>query len=315
MTASKKLKVAVYTCNVGNYDIILPPRVPANGVQYYCFTDRPQRRISGWKMLPLVQLPSVNRLDLVNRYHKFFPHRVLPGFDCSIYIDARIQVVGDILPWVEKWAKKNVAMICMKHPFRSTIFEEAERCEERGLFDSQEKRLLQQQLSTYYADGMPPNQELSQNSILLRFHDAPGLDESMELWWHHLLAYTRRDQISLPYILWKTELPAVLTDDIDLLIYIRRDLSSLRHISSKTGLPTALPDDITLCTSKPYFISHGHRRSGLKGLWQLIHLRRDNVWWYDVLCRIEWKLYPIKKVLRTLRGVTKGILSKQIGWR
>lgn len=286
MTENQTLNIAVYTCNVGNYDIVLPPRVPANGIPFYCFTDQPRRRVAGWTMLPLGHPLAVRRPDLVNRYHKFFPHRILPGVNCSIYIDARIKVFGDLLPWVKKWVARNVAMISTKHPKRVTIFEEAERCIERGLFDEHETNVLRQQIAAYRAEGMPATSPLSQNGILLRFHYAPGLDEAMELWWQQLLRYTKRDQLSLSYVLWKTGLPTVLTDDISLHVYHR-----------KAGLPTVFTDK-NHCPPSPYFVIYRHRKHGLKGVWQRIHFRRYDVWWCDVLCRLERSIQPMKKVLK-----------------
>lgn len=271
-------RIAVYTCVVGNYDIILPPRVFPDGVQYYCFTDRPKRKVFGWQMIPLVHPASVTRPDLVNRYHKIFPHRGLPQVKVSLYVDSNIRVIGDVTPWVEKIAAKGIAMALRKHPVRSTIFEEAARCKARGLFDQKERRVLEQQLAAYRAEGMPDDQQLSENGVLLRFHDAPGLSNAMELWWQQLIAYSPRDQISLPYVIWKT------------------------------GLSTTLVNDIDFRAPNPYFVYNSHRKNGLRGLWQGIYLRREDIWWCGVLFQIRRCVFP--KHYRLLKYRLIRLISK-----
>jgi hypothetical protein len=37
----------------------------------------------------------------------------------------------------------------------------------------------------------------------------------MSQWWSHLFEYTKRDQMSFNYILWKEKIPFVYLDEID----------------------------------------------------------------------------------------------------
>ena len=257
----KKPDIAVYTSIVGDYDYLLPPKVNPDGVRFYCFTDKPRRKVAGWQMLPLAQPPSVTNPVLINRYHKFFPYKVLPSVDYSLYVDGSIHIVGDVTAWVKKHASGEIGMVCLQHPVRKTIGDEIKRCEQAGLFGQEDIRLAQQQLAYYCEEGMPAMQQLSENTVLLRAHDHPDLETAMQLWWQQLNIYTKRDQLSLPYVIWKT------------------------------SFATTIVDDVNLRVPNPYFEWNAHRQNGLKGIWQGIYLRRDHVWWCRFLVKIRKKFY------------------------
>lgn len=267
----KKPDITVYTCIVGDYDYLLTPKVIPDGVRFYCFTDKPRRKVAGWQMLPLVQPSSVTDPVLINRYHKFFPYKVLPSVDYSLYVDGSIHIVGDVTTWVKKFTSKEIGMVCLQHPVRRTVFDEVERCEEAGLFSQEDVRLAQQQLADYCEEGMPAMQRLSENTVLLRAHDHPDLETAMELWWQQLNIYTKRDQLSLPYVIWKT------------------------------GFVTDMVNVVNLRTPNPYFVWNAHRRNGLKGVWQGIYLRRNHEWWCGLLVKIRQLLLPPQVGKKTIR--------------
>lgn len=255
------VNVVVYSCVVNNYDRLMPPRVLPEGVSFVCFTDVPKKRVKGWEMRPLAQPPEINDPALVNRYHKIFAHRVLPDADFSIYVDGNLRIEGDLRPLLAQLIASNVAMACPRHPERTNVIDEARFCEYWGKFDSNDKAMIGKQLAAYADDGMPKDLPLSANGLILRNHRAKGLDDAMSLWWGELLRFSRRDQISLPYVLWKIGLPYRLIEE-------------------------------NYATPNPYFSRFQHRRKGLQGLGQIVRLRRDE-WW----CRL---IYNAGKMFRRL---------------
>lgn len=257
----KGTKITVYTCIVGNYDLLMPPPVKPDGVRFFCFTDRPHRKVDGWEMLPLVHPSSINRPDLINRYHKLFPHHFLLDTEWSVYIDGNVRLIGNIFLIIDRMASKGAVLACPEHPRRSTIFEEAKACEVQGKFDQRDRDLISRQLAVYKAEGMPKDAPLAANYLVIRCHKSDVLDEAMKLWWEQLQIFTRRDQISLPYVLWKTGLAA-----------------------------TQIPKDIN--ESEPYYIRHRHKKSGINGWFQRIRLYRNEVIWYWVLYKLRKWLLP-----------------------
>lgn len=256
-----EIKIAVYTCIVDDYDVLLPPCVRSDGVRFFCFTDRTDRKVRGWEMLDLAHPSSVTRPDLINRYHKFFPYRVLPDVDWSIYIDGNIRLIGDIPSLIKRISAQGAVLGCPEHKQRSTILEEARACKELGKFDQRDKKLIKKQLAIYKAEGMPLDTPLTANYLIIRSHKSNELANAMELWWKQLQLFTRRDQISLPYVLWKTGLAATL---------IEKDVNE----------------------SEPYYTHYAHKISGISGWKQRIYLRRNEALWCRALYLLRKWLLP-----------------------
>ena len=77
-----------------------------------------------------------------------------------------------------------------------------------------------------------------------------ALEAAMELWWTQLKEFTKRDQLSLQYVLWKNDVP------------FHRWEWSFRE-------------------SNEFFQSYPHRRSFLRDTWTRCRVRKnDGVWWY-----------------------------------
>ena len=52
-------------------------------------------------------------------------------------------------------------------------------------------------------EGFPQNYGLPENNIIYRKHNKAEIISIMNDWWYMLEHYSRRDQLSLPYVLWK----------------------------------------------------------------------------------------------------------------
>jgi hypothetical protein len=55
--------------------------------------------------------------------------------------------------------------------------------------------------------GFPDAQGLIEAGVLLKNHRHEGLAPAMRLWWQLFERYRSRDQFSLPFVVWKHELP------------------------------------------------------------------------------------------------------------
>ena len=53
---------------------------------------------------------------------------------------------------------------------------------------------------------MPQNTTLLENKVIIRDHSRSNVKAAMDLWWNELRLYVKRDQLSLPYVLWKHQL-------------------------------------------------------------------------------------------------------------
>jgi hypothetical protein len=55
----------------------------------------------------------------------------------------------------------------------------------------------------YRKQGFPENYGLAANRIIIR-RKSEELEKLMESWWEELNTFSRRDQLSLFYVIWKT---------------------------------------------------------------------------------------------------------------
>lgn len=202
-------RVCVYSCIASSYDEPLSVDLHSPCVtSYVLFTDDDDVDVARWNVRGLASPASVTRPCLVNRYHKFFPHRVLDDVDISIYIDGNIQIISDITPLIENFISSGAKLGIFSHPQRDNIIEEYSACSALNKFGKGEGGLAVKQIEKYARDGYKLDSKLFVATVLLRKHDdTEDLDRAMELWWKEINTFSSRDQLSLPYVLWKTGLP------------------------------------------------------------------------------------------------------------
>ncbi|MCX2978857.1 DUF616 domain-containing protein [Halieaceae bacterium IMCC11814] len=202
-------QVVVYTAVTAGYDVVLRPAKQTIPMRFVLFTDRGEC-VSGWESMPLRE--SFPCSVSINRYHKFMAHQIFPEFEYSIYVDGNIGLIGDLATLFEEFVASGAAIGLFLHQGRRDVEEEVSACLDLGRFDELDSQVYQAQLQHMFDQGMPRNQVLTANGVIFRWHRHPELAAAMEEWWHQFQQYTKRDQLSLPYILWNTEIPAMYWD-------------------------------------------------------------------------------------------------------
>ncbi|MBE3640525.1 hypothetical protein [Mangrovicoccus algicola] len=202
----------VYTCVTNGYDRVIPPADPVPGVDYILFTDRPETdRVPGW-ITRGIETPEGLSPSLRNRYCKLLPHKILPDYGESLYLDANIAITGSLAPFFAEVFGGPEDMALYVHPVRDTVEAEAAVIAATGRSKSPEK--LEGEMARYRAEGFPDDLGLTSNPILARRHMVPEVIAAMEMWWDLLGQGSGRDQLSLPVVRWRTGLPVrVLSPD------------------------------------------------------------------------------------------------------
>ena len=131
---------------------------------------------------------------------RFYPHRFLPEYDASLYVDGNIDIIRDPLGLFEKYSDRNICAI--KHHKRSCAYEEGRAILAGNRLKESEKLRLKDQLNRYESEGFPGSYGLSENFVLLRFNNE-DVNNLMELWWDEFQAGAPRDQFCLSYAMWK----------------------------------------------------------------------------------------------------------------
>lgn len=196
----------VYTALFGDYDSLIDPLVKDTNVDcdFICFTDQPNLSSQVWD----IRLVEDNDLppNLLNRRYKMLPHIYLKDYDASLYIDANIGIKRDPSDLFNRLSKKSPVFI-PNHPFRSCLYEELNVCEKEGKISSELKDQIHKK---YLTEGLPKTNGLTENNIILRLHHHQRVVALMNEWWNLVLKFCPRDQITLPYLLWKMEMSVSL---------------------------------------------------------------------------------------------------------
>lgn len=194
-------KIVVYTCIVGNYDSLIEPLTTEQGVDYFVFTDQDVPDGSKWKKKDITCLDEYQTLSpsQLNRKIKMLPQLYLLGYDYSIYIDGNVEICDSLTPLVKEMGDCGFGV--HYHRTRDCIYHELVRVLYLKKANAQ---LAKSQVDAYRKEGFPHHYGLFENTVLIRNHHDETTGRLMEIWWQEYLKYPTRDQLSLPYVIWKT---------------------------------------------------------------------------------------------------------------
>lgn len=182
-------KKAIFTVNIGNYD--WPPIPPAGNYDWdkILFTDDDREQSFGWDRVIVVG-GNKERPDLESRKYKWLSHIFLDKYDLVCYFDGNIQILRDL-------PNKPFRVV---HPKRRNVVQEALACAEYKHRWTEES--INKQIRHFKEEGFPDNLGLFLNGFFIREHSKKE-NELCEEVWKILNEYTSRDQIALPYAMWK----------------------------------------------------------------------------------------------------------------
>lgn len=198
---STNSRIAVYTCITGNYDEpIEPVYIPENN-DFYIVTDMEVSPDSAWKKIDINNINAIKEIDNTRkaRYIKTHPHLLFPNYEYSIWVDSNFKVVGDLSKYI-KYVGKVIPFASNWHPKRNCIYKEVEAC---ILRKKDNNDLLRKQVEYYHTQGFPQEFGLIETNMIIRKHGDKKCIALMEAWWNEMVRWSKRDQLSLPYVIWK----------------------------------------------------------------------------------------------------------------
>ncbi len=194
-------KVAVYSCIVNNYDKLSEPLLNDSLLDYYCISDSKNSTQSTWKNISIPLTVNCSKPGMINRYCKLNPWLFFENYDFSIYVDGNIEIASDIrcLCSIAKKSKTGIAM--HSHYYRDCIYNEAIACKiaKRGNIEAIKKQMIR-----YRQEGFPEHFGMVEATVIIVDLKNDIAKKIMTEWWDELLkSGSERDQISIPYVLWK----------------------------------------------------------------------------------------------------------------
>jgi hypothetical protein len=191
--------IVVYTALFGGYDTIAPVD-PSWNCDFVCFTDNSDFIAEGWQ---IEVVPCNNEsFATLNRRYKMLPHEYLGQYKRSLYIDANIKLIQDPTPLLNKYLDDGIIALPV-HPDRYCLYDEGLACIEHGKAD---KESVLQLLYRYKEISFPEKFGLTENNVVLRRHLDETVVSLMNEWWMEYCNGVKRDQLILPYLIWKNKI-------------------------------------------------------------------------------------------------------------
>ena len=200
----QKTKIVVYTCITGKYDKLIKPFLKLDNVDYVAFSDVESDESNMWNVRKIPE--NVVKLEdniLINRYIKFHPAELLGDtYNYAIYVDGNISIISDLTELINAINPKT-GLAIHRHRQRNCSYKEVEVCKivKKGNYDK-----MKEQLQRYKEEGFPENFGLYEASVIASDLKNEKATNILDLWWNEFkCSESYRDQISLPYIVWKNK--------------------------------------------------------------------------------------------------------------
>lgn len=189
----------IYTCITGNYDSPKMPLVIPSNYKFVLFSDSITESI-GWDVRPIPsELKDKYDNSEINRYIKMHPASYF-NTDYSLYVDGNVQLVAGIASFLDKDTCKT-GIWMFNHPTRNCLFQEADAC---LIIKKGNSIGISKQIARYTEEGMPRNYGLKEATVILTDLKNNTAAMLLDQWWNEFYNSSgKRDQLALPYILWK----------------------------------------------------------------------------------------------------------------
>jgi len=200
---NKNIDTVMYSCVSGGYDDIISDFIPNPEYKYVLFTDNPKllqnETYLWWHICPL----AFSEMDNVRNacWHKLHPHVLFPDYKYSVWVDSNVQISGSsVYDIIERHKRAKHKIAISLHPNRDCIYEEANAC----IVDGKDNpALINTQMTILRKHGFPKHAGLYETNLLLRRHMDKQIIDLCNQWWAFIRDYSRHDQLSFNYLLWK----------------------------------------------------------------------------------------------------------------
>jgi hypothetical protein len=189
----------VYTAITGNYDLLKEqPEDCRLGVEFTAFMDRMQDSPT-WQIQEAETSAETSCLNA--KAHKILSHKFFPDDEVTLWVDGSIEICPGIsLPKIANHYLRDADIAVFCHRRRYCLYQEAAHCIQRR---RDVPEIIRRQIFRYTQEFYPVDNGLAECTIILR-RNTLKIKDFNEFWWREIRQGSIRDQISFPYVVWKT---------------------------------------------------------------------------------------------------------------
>ena len=193
----EKNKIAIYTAIFGDYDDLIEPPEEIKGCDFYCFTDNEKLKSKKYKIIKVKREFSDPTRDA--RKIKTLSHKYLPNYEYTLWIDANIIFRETNIQEMFNNFLSEYDIAIHKHDIRDCVYDEFNACLEVGV-DS--PTIMASQMIRYINERYPVHNGLAATSVVFRRNSDLVRNVNKD-WWNELRNGSKRDQLSIDYVMWK----------------------------------------------------------------------------------------------------------------
>jgi len=245
-------RLAVYTAITNNKDTLKDKQTKGNA-DFICFTDNRSLKSDTWIIRPACELFKDGNRNA--KIHKVLSHQYMKDYEYSIWIDANIYLEVDPEYLIDKYLKDKDIAIFKHFEGRKSIYDEAAICIRHNLDNM---ALIKEQTFRYHENGYENEDVIFENTVMLR-KNTPKVEKLNNYWWSEICRYSKRDQISLGYVIDKLKIkPVVMEGHIKRNEYLKRashDGHTIKQ-SVKKGKPNVVDGMVRVIMNKNTLYDH-----------------------------------------------------------
>ena len=221
-----KEKICVYTAITGDYDNLHEIDEMEKGIDYYCFTNNKNIKSNTWKVIYIEDKNLSN--VLLARKTKILGHpSINNNYDILLWMDGAIVFKKKIKEFIKTFLGKDDLFVGFKHGERKCIKDECDACYR---YNKETKANIKNILDYYKKEGYPDNNGLIESTVFIRRTNNKLVDETMNLWFDMVLNYSKRDQLSFNYAIYKTGLSVRWINEK---VFSNTWFDWIKHVSNK----------------------------------------------------------------------------------
>ena len=206
-------RLVLYTAIFGRPRRFNFPKVSTLDIDRICYTDlnvkegchqmmlgkRSKTFLNDFYEIKKMRLPHLAPMK-ANRFVKIcIPDELFDNYEYSIYSDAKHPFTFDFDHMLGCLEPGSDFLIRKHRSKRDCAYDEGLYCIERR---KDTEANIMRLLNFYKHENFPAHNGLYDAGWILRRH-TKALRQYMKLWWEFVYSYSERDQISLPYLIWK----------------------------------------------------------------------------------------------------------------
>ncbi len=235
------MKTMVYTAITGDYDTLKEIKYIDKEIDYYCFTNNPNIKSKTWKIMSLDNPELLDFIRLERKIKILGCEEIFKNYDLAIYMDANIELRKPVSEFIKKECDlKNYDFFSLIHSDRDCIYEEAIVCID---WKKDDKKIIEEEMTFLKKENFPEHYGLTANNFFAFKTNNSKIKKVQNCWWNMVKRYSRRDQLSFMYSLWKHKYKKV--QFINVLWYNNDYFFIHEHNKSKEVIIKELNEKIT----------------------------------------------------------------------